>query len=134
MIDHVAAIEAAFAAAGLVSHFVDAPGATPPYHLLWTGSGTVPAEASVDPAGDFTDTLGVTSVAGTPKGALIAQREAREALAPFAAGSTVVAGRIVWLTLYDSRSVQVDRDVTVTSTNRHPAYAVDMYRLVSVPA
>lgn len=131
----IAAIRAALTAASLSNYFADA-GTAPvyPYVLLWTGSGTAPVEDSVASRGDFEASLGVTSVAGSPDGVLIVQAAARAALASFATGSTVVAGRIVWLTLQDSRAVQIDRDVTVTATGKHPAYGVDVYRLHSTPA
>jgi len=135
MRSHVTAIRAALTTASLVNYFADA-GTDPtlPYVLLWTGSGAPPIEDSIASRGDFEATLGVTSVAGTPEGVLIVQAAARTALAAFASGSTAVTGRIVWLTLEDSRAVQVDRDVPVTATGRYPAYGVDMYRLRSTPA
>jgi hypothetical protein len=131
----VSTIRAALTAAGLSNYFADAGSApTLPYVLVWTGSGAPPIEDSVSPVGDFEASFGVTSVAGTPDGVLIVQAAARAALASFASGSTAVAGRVVWLTLEDSRAVQVDTDVTVTATGKHPAYGVDAYRLVSTPA
>jgi hypothetical protein len=132
---HLAAIRAALTAADLSNYFADA-GTAPvlPYVLVWTGSGAPPVEDSISPLGDFEASFGVTSVAGTPEGVLIVQAAARAALASFAAGSTAVAGRVVWLTLEDSRAVLIDTDVTVTATGKHPAYGVDMYRLVSTPA
>jgi hypothetical protein len=131
----LAALRAALTAAGLANYFTDA-GTSPtlPYVLLWTSNGTAPVEDSVATRGDFEAVLGLTSVAGTPDGVLIVQDAARAALASFAAGSTAVAGHIVWLTLEDSRAVQIDTDVTVTATGKHPAYGVDMYRLTSTPA
>lgn len=132
---HITAIGAALTSASLKSYFVEAPSQPNiPYVLLWTGSGSPPVEDSIATRGDFEATLGLTSVAGTPEGALIVQAAARAALAPFASGSTAVAGRIAWLTLEDSRAVQVDTDVTVTATGKHPAYGVDIYRLRSTPA
>lgn len=134
MIAELDAIKAAVTDAGLRVYFADA-GLSPayPYVLLWTGSGRPADEVSVARSGDFVDDLGVTCVAGTPEGVLTVQAAVRDALAPFAAG-VATSGRLVWLSLYDSRAVQVDRDVTITSSGKHPAYGVDMYRLTSVPA
>jgi hypothetical protein len=133
--DTIAAIRAALTLASLTNYFADA-GTSPtlPYVLVWTGSGAPPVEDSVASRGDFEASFGVTSVAGTTEGVLIVQAAARAALASFATGSTAVAGRIVWLTLEDSRAVQVDSAVTITATGKHPAYGVDMYRLRSTPA
>lgn len=134
MLDHVEAFKVALTVVGLDGHFVDVPdGSARPYVLLWTGSGRAPTEDAVAPGTDFEDTLGVTAVADTPEGALVVQRRARAAFSPFAGGSDAVFGRRVWLDLYDSRAVQVDRDVTDTLTGRHPAFGVDLYHLVSVP-
>lgn len=101
-----------------------------PYVLLWTGTGRPPVEESVAGSTVFEDDLGVTAVAALPLGVLSVQERARAALASVPAD--VVAGRRLSLSRYDSRPVQVDRDVTYSTG--HPAYGVDMYRLVSVPA
>lgn len=137
----VEALKAACAAAGLEAYFVDpvkyvdGKPVTPPmpYVLLWLGSGRPATEDSVAPSGVLEDDLGVTSVAGTPEGVLTVQGRARAVLAPYAAG-VVVGGRLVTLSLYDSRPVQVDRDAAPTGTGRYPAYGVDLYDLSSVPA
>lgn len=113
-------------------HLVAAPDtARPPYMLVWSSAGRPSPEA--DAAGmsaGIDDTVGVTCVAGTPDGALIVADDARLALA----GGVTVPGRLVWLSLSDSRPVQVDRDVTFAGTDTHPAYVVDLYRLQSTPA
>lgn len=134
MQDHIDAFKAALAAANLPAHFVDVPPRSPrPYVLLWSGTGRPPTEVAVEPGTDFEDTLGVTAVADVPDGVLAVQRRARAALAPFAEGFPAVSGRRVWLVQFDSRPVDVDRDVTDPLTGRHPAFGVDLYRLVSVP-
>lgn len=107
-----------------------------PYVLLWASAG-VPVEerSECGPGGEFTDALGVTAVAGTPDGVWIVQEAVRGVLSP--GGRTTrhdVDGDVMWLALFDSRAVQIDRDVTITGTNRHPAFGVDLYRLTSTPA
>lgn len=133
MIAEIAAIRAALDTAGIANHYGDA-GASPayPYALVWSGSGIPTTDASVSALGDFEDSVGITSVAGTPDGVLIMRQAVRDAIAGFAPAT--VSGRLVWLTLTDSLPVTVDRDVTITATSRHPAYGVDLFRLVSTPA
>lgn len=126
MREHIAALRGLLTAAGLTSYYVEAPSTAPrPYVLVWSSSGRPTTEAAVSPSSDFQDVVGVTSVADTPEAVLIVQGRARAALA----GTPVVAGRLVWLTLEDSRPVTVDRDVTPPRP-----YGVDLFRLVSVPA
>ena len=131
MLAHLTAIKA------LVSPLMpvyigDATGATVlPYSLLWASGGTPGTEQDV--TGTRTDldtTVGVTTVATTAEGALIAQKRVRGVLVPGGAPkSLTVAGRTAWLLLFDSQPVTIDRDVTP-----HVAVAVDVYRMISTPA
>lgn len=135
MNEAIAAIRAALTAAGVTNYYVDVPSSrTYPYALVWSSAGRGDIEAAVAESSAFSDDVGVTVVAASPEGVLSVAGRVRAALAPFEAGSVAVAGRVTWLNHYDSRPVQVDRDVTITATNRHPAFGVDMYRLVSTPA
>lgn len=131
----VDALRAALTSASLTNYFVDVP-ETPllPYVLLWLSPGAPPVEDAIDPQGDLETMLGVTNVGQTPEAALVVAGLSRTALAGFASGSTAVTGRIVWANLYDSRTVQVDRDTTNAASNQPVAIAVDMYRLRSTPA
>lgn len=135
MNEAITAIRAALTAAGVTNYYVDAPSdRTYPYALVWSSAGRPDIEAAVVESSAFSDDVGVTVVAASPEGVLTVTGRVRAALAPFEAGSVTVAGRVTYLSRYDSRPVQVDRDVTITNTNRHPAFGVDMYRLVSTPA
>ena len=58
--------------------------------------------------------------------------QARALLTPTGVGSLTVTGRTVTLEHVEARAVQIDRDVTIPDTNRHPAYGVDLFRLVSI--
>src|SRR5690606_26571539 len=132
---HVAAIKALIPAP-YVTYFVDVPEApTYPYVLLWTSAGAPGIETSLcDANRDLDASLGVTHVATSPEGALITTERIRGALQP--GGGILrlnVPGRAAWLKRFDSRDVQVDRDVTLPAPNRHPAFAVDLYRLTSTP-
>jgi hypothetical protein len=134
VIDHIAAFKAALEADDITTHFGTVPSpVTYPYVLLWSSSGVAPVEDSVAPIGDLEGNLGVTSVALTGDAILTLQAKARIALAAFASGSTVVAGRIVWLNLFESRPVSIDERVTLTG-GAHPGFGVDVYRLRSTPA
>lgn len=127
------AIMALAATSGLATYYVDVPAApTYPYLLIWSTSGDPGLERAVsDSHADIDDLVGVTAVAGTPGGVLIVQERARAVLD---LKSPAVAGRVTSLELTESRPVQMDRDVIATSTNRNPAYGVDMYRYRSTPA
>jgi len=125
------AIVALAATSGYPAFFVDVPTApTLPYVLVWSSGGNLALERPVsDSHTDTDDLIGVTTVAGTPAGVLIAQAAVRGVLD---LKSPVVAGRTTVLELVSSQPVQMDRDVTIPGTNRNPAYAVDMYRYRAV--
>lgn len=131
MLAHIAAIKALLAPVGAV-YYVDVPDAPAmPYLLLWGSSGVPSDDVPISGADDLTDVLGVTAVAGTPEGVLIVRDRVRALLD---GAHPTVAGRVVTLQLFDSRATQVDREVTIPTTSRHPSYGVDLYRLTSVPA
>lgn len=131
MLAHITAVKALLAPLGYAVYYVDVPEAPAfPYVLLWGTGGIAGPEQPMSGPADLTDRLGVTCVAGTPEGVLIAAARVRGVLD---GAEPAVAGRRVWLSLWDSRAVQVDREVTIPNTNRHPAYGVDLYALTSVP-
>ena len=125
------AIVALAATSGCPAYFVDVPTEpTYPYHLVWSSGGNLALERPVsDSHADIDDLIGVTTVAGTPAGVLIAQANVRAVLD---LKSPVVAGRTTILELVSSQPVQIDRDVKIPETNRSPAYAVDTYRYRAV--
>lgn len=129
---HIAAVEALLTPLGWATYYVDVP-ETPAtaYILLWGSSGLPSSEQPLRGPVDLTDGLGVTCVAATPYGVLSMRTAVRGVLDE---AHPVVAGRVVTLSLWDSRDTQVDRDVTLPDTGRHPAFGVDVYRLMSVPA
>lgn len=128
---HIDAIKALITPLGYAVHYVDVPTAPAfPYVLLWGSGGTRSGEEALCGSSDLTDRLGVTCVATTPEAALTVLNRVRGALDD---KHPTVTGRFVTLRLWDSRAVQVDRDVVMPGTNRHPAYAVDIYALTSVP-
>lgn len=133
---HVAALKAALEVL-YPTHYVDASGATGyPYLLLWSSPGTPGVEVALDDAQtDLDETFGITHVAATPEGVLTMTQRVRDVLTPRGRpGRLTVAGHSVWLRLDDSRPIDVDRDVVIPATGRHPAFGVDLYRLTSTPA
>lgn len=137
MREHVAAIRSALSVLPYDVHFVDVQGEPDyPYVLLWTSAGVPSSELPLcDTATDLDDTVGVTGVAESPEAALAVLGKVRGVLSPSGGPEPlVVPSRAAWLRLRDSRTVQADRDVTITGTNRHPFFGVDLYRLVSTPA
>lgn len=132
MIGHINAVRALLASTGYEVYYVDVPEVpTLPYVLLWSSSGRMTAEALCGARDALDEQLGVTTVAGTPDGVLIAQQAVRARLD---GSQPMVSSRRAWLDLVDSQQVQVDRQTTIPDTNRHPAYGVDLYRYRSVPA
>lgn len=117
------------------AHFVDVPdNRTFPYYLLWA-SGGVPGEdrPQSNDLDDIATTLGVTTVAASAEGVLTAQRDGRALVAPAGSGEFETSTWHVWLRLFDSRPVDVDRQDTVDGTDLHPAFGVDLYRLTATP-
>lgn len=134
---HVDALKAMLAPLGYPVHFVEVPApATYPYVLLWAGVGAPGLEQAVDDVRqDIDTTLGVTGVGSSPESALALLEKVRTVFAPGGHHATVVVtGYQTTLRLYDSRTVTLDVDVTLSGTSRHPAYGVDLYRLIATPA
>lgn len=107
-----------------------------PYSLLWAPSGVLDGSTLDDARTDLDVSVGVTTAGVTADQVFIRAGMVRDVLVPPPGplGDLTVAGRRVWLRHEDSRPVQVDRDVTFGSTNAHPLFAVDTYRLISTPA
>lgn len=140
---HLDAMRARLAPLGRQVYFVDAPTSTAgdgtvvvpeaPYFVLWTSAGDPSQERSVVGETDSHDSLvNLTSVAATPEDVLLVQERAREALCPGARPTALAPGAV--LTLFSAEQVRVDRDVVAPPLHRHPAYGVDVYRLISTPA
>lgn len=120
---------------------------TAPTFLTWATSGNryfvvsatgadLSDEDNVATQRDTFDALvRVKAVTGTPEGVYTLLDLARDELSPdFASSSLTVAGRKAEIRFVRSEFVDVDQDVTITGTDRHPAVGVDTYRIVSQPA
>ena len=114
------------------AYYVDVPaGAGYPYFLVWSTAGQPGSAPELAAVGDLEDLIGITSVDTTPANALVTASAGRALLD---GAHPAVTGRQVTLTLVESQRVQVDRDYRIPGTNTHPAFAVDLYRLMSTPA
>lgn len=116
-------------------------------YLVWA-TGTHPYYVLTSPALDLSDEenvatqrdtfdfpVRVKAVTGTADGALKLLDLARDELSPdLESSALVVAGRDAHIRFERSEFVDVDEDVTITATNRHPFVGVDTYRIVSQPA
>lgn len=130
MKDHIDAVKVLLA--DWKTYYVTVSGAvTYPYLLLWGSSGLPSDENPLAGDVDLTDRLAVTHVAGTPEGVLLVRSQIRQILD---GAEPQVEGRRVWLHLVGSERTQVDRSVTIETTDRNPAFGVDFYTLTSVPA
>lgn len=129
---HIAGIKALLSDYGHPVYFGDVPAAPSyPYVLLWSGLGRMRSDEFCGARDDLNDLIGVTTVAETPDAALVAGARVRSYLL---GASPIVAGRFVQpLSLHDSQQVVVDRDVKLPATDRHPAYVVDLFRIISEP-
>lgn len=118
------------------AHLVDAGAAKVPYFIAWSSAGDRPHdEPAAGPCGAFSAPLGVTCTAATPEAAMNMADAAIAALTPGRGTSVLpgVAGRFVQVTYRGAEAVQVDRTLTLTGTNTHPAYAVVLFDVHSQP-
>ena len=100
---------------------------TLPYILVWGGDANPHGEQSLDSqASGVSDRVGVTIAAGTPAGVRTVHKQVRALLQPD--GYPITLGGYS-LKIRDHQPAQVDRDVTLTGTGRHPAFCVDLYNV-----
>lgn len=129
---HLDAIKAALAPLGYTTHLFAADVVSGQYLILEAPSWDDPIEqrlADMDPSLDTE--IRVKAVAGTPAGVEVMLRRVRGVLDGWP--SLGVAGRAARTRFARSEFIGVDRDVTITGTDRHPGVGVDSYRLVSEP-
>lgn len=133
MRSHLLAVKALIAPLGYQVYIGDVPGAPlHPYVLLWASGGRLVSDEMCGRQDDLNDTFGVTMVATNADAALMMPGPIRGVLI---GAQPALAGRHVQpLRLSHSEPVQTDQQVTLPGTNRHPAYVVDQYRLISEPA
>ena len=101
--------------------------------VTWDGTDELPL---CGPDDVLDETFRVKAVAGTTvEGALILLDLIRDELSPGRRwASLTVAGRSAEVKHLRMEMATVDQSVTATSTDRHPAFGVDSYRLMSQPS
>lgn len=135
MREHLAAVDVRLTALGITTHITWAVNAAHPYFVLSSPTFDPSDEANVASDHDTIDALvRVKAVTGTDDGVRTMLDLARDDLSPGLASSELtVAGRSARIRFVRSEFVDVDRDVTITDTDRHPFMGVDTYRIVSQP-
>jgi hypothetical protein len=130
---HAIAVLGLLTGAGVTCHDGAVP-ANPayPYAVLYINEGdheeTDLTSASRQQAYD----VQITAVGATAASARIYATKARAALVDVI---PTVTGRTCWpVRKTSSQPVREDRDVTLTGTATHPFYAVDTYRVASLPS
>jgi len=135
VIAHLQAVQALLVPQGRPVHLIDATGETPyPYFLVWPSTGAPGADGALDQNADLSFLIGVTGVGETVDSAGIVSRNAKALLGPSKPIPLVVPGRKAWIRWEGLASANVDRDVTITGTNRHPAFEAHLYQVESIPA
>lgn len=136
MNSHLDAVEARLAPLGYLTHHYAAPEISSQYLILAGPAWDDSLEASLGGDGESLDTLlHVTAVAGTPRGVDIMLTRVRDTLSPGRDWTRLpMAGAQVDLRfLRPEGDIGIDRDVTITGTNRNPAVGVITFQLVSEP-
>lgn len=133
MNEHVAALDARLTYT-VFDTFATSP--APAQYVVIEGVPRLTAEVPLAEVLETIDTeIRVKAVVGTVPGVRIMLANIKAELSPTRAGTPlVVAGRNARILHVRSEFVDVDQDTTITGTNRHPAFGVDTYRLVSEPS
>lgn len=129
---HIDAVKSLLADGAVTAYWVDVPDApTYPYALLWGPSWGDSAEVSLGGCEVGMDRmLMVTCVAVNPDVLLTFTERVKTVMD---GSQPIVAGRSTDLRYVRSETTDVDRQVTLPITNRHPAYSVEAYRYRSTP-
>lgn len=135
MIAHLTAIQSALAGEGWDVFLLDATGATWPYIIVAPGYSVAGERPVADALTTVEGDVRVTVAGETADSALGLAGAVRALLSPGLTWAPVtVTGRAAWLRWLRTEMTEVDRDVTIPGSNRHPIYTVDTYHLISQPA
>lgn len=107
----------------------------PPFVVIWGTPGVISSDPSVEICGDWSAQVGITCTGQDAQAALDLAALVRDKLFPRLAPAVLsgVPGRHVAISLTESRAVQIDRTVSLTSTDTHPAYCVLLLEMTSQP-
>lgn len=133
MLAHLKAVQAAVEALGYIVELGMVPGPTVPdqYVVVRGPANGTDSDTPLAPDTTFDVPMWLTAATGTIDGAYIMLTAIKAALD----GVTLdVAGRYVFAA-WEASEVDPELDLTLTrtSSNQHPAYGVDQYRLYSQP-
>lgn len=137
MIHHLRALRDAVTAAGVPCHIGQVPTNTPlPYASLSGPGWDTPEDVPVcGPGDDLAADVRLLVTDTTESNVYVSLSQLRRALTPnLSPAPLAVPGRVARIEWVRSEFVATDRDVTYGSTNRHPGYGVDTYRITSQPA
>ena len=129
---HVAALKAVLSGGGFVVYVGDVTGTVSyPSVMIQAATGLPVSVNLASDQEEVSEGVNVTVVDDSPANCMVTIEAVRALLH----GLVIeVDGRSCEpLRLTGAQPVVVDRDVTITGTNRHPAYGVDTWRLVSTP-
>lgn len=130
---HATAILGLLTSAGITCHDGAVPAnPTYPYAVLYVNSGArLPSAITLASTHQVYD-VQITSVGATAASARIYAEKVLSALLDVV---PTVSGRTCFPTRHEAaQPVREDRDVTITTTATHPFYAVDVFRVASIPA
>lgn len=135
MIAYLRAVKALLDPLGRPVRLVDATGETSyPYFLVWPSTGAPGLEAPLNENADLSFLIGVTGVGLTYDSAGGLSGDGTGVLGPTKPVPLVVPGRKAWIKWAGLGSSGVDRDVTLSGSNRHPAFEAHIYQVESIPA
>lgn len=113
----------------------DLTGHVPPFASVWSGAGNREADEPTGPQDAYSARVGVTVTAARSDAAILMALAGIAALTPGRRPAQLtVAGRSVWVEFAEARPVQIDREVTLTGSDTHPAYVVVLFDVHSSPA
>jgi hypothetical protein len=134
MIAHLEAVQALLAPVRQ-THLIEAVGTlTYPYFLVWPSTGAPGLDGALDLNADLSFLIGVTSVGENPTSAGRVASSGKQVLGPTKFVPLTVTGRRASIKWEGFATANVDRDVTLPNTNRHPAFEAHLYRVESIPA
>ncbi len=130
---HATAVLGLLTAASVTCHDGAVPAnPTYPYAVLYINTGAREATNLVQTSAWQVYDVQVTSVGATAASARIYATKALTALLDV---TPTVSGRTCFpIRLEVSQAVREDRDITIPGTATHPFYAVDIYRVASLPS
>ena len=133
MATHLRALSDLLGPLNYLTHLFAAPEVTAQYLVLSAPAWGEESERAIGcSSSQFAVEVRVTAVAGTPEGVDIMLGRVRRRIG-HDPQRLAVGNRHASVQFVRAEVVDVDRDVTIVGTNRHPAYGVDTYLLVSHP-